>query len=808
MDRIDEVVKVLNSNLLYVGNITDYNAFGIAEKVNRGEQVMLFQKKSNQVQNGISIDDSKRVTIFHLLRNLKSSTDSERGSGSSPRMIEDYELSLYLYYSNQENSVVSKELLEIAKLAFPTTLTKSNKEALKLKTIEFEVTDSMFEKHEIFDSVFNKQKNNLSDNSILVQLNYRVVMEFDRNCIPYLPCDLSMYDIELQRGINNCSDVKDCLGISANGSEIKFLNEQGDFVTVDSIDDIAGLIEEGNNITITGSGTIDDPYVISSSASGGTWGSITGTLSNQTDLQTALNAKQNTLGYTAENVANKGASSGYTPLNSSTKIDLVYLPDAILGQVLYGGIVDASTASATLTNNAKAKLGTGLASITLTNDSAAITGYVANEGIYYITTVSGTFAGISFVVGDWLISIGSEWAKVDNTDAVTSVNGQTGAVTLTKGDIGLGNVDNTSDLNKPVSTAQQTAIDTKQSKIVEVNASITAVIDGNYINTATATYTDPSPVQAKGFIVFIRNGTATIGGTAYTGQMIVYRFYHSGAWSNYEIPFDNVVATISAIWTFSAGIAMSGGRFLLTNTSTASGDGFYRSAANLVKWCINSVDVFEFGTTLRSKVAHYFDATIFSNLAPSAKSVAIINPDTSVSADYVVSTAYMNISAQGLAAIASTTTETELSAVTSLGDRTFLAANNFTNRMVSFGSSGVIGMVVTNTYTFAVRFGPAATAFASRTLVATTGAITAAALTAQGWKMDGIFSIKTHSATATVNCAFELKVNGQAVVVVSTVTSAGIDTTVDNVFTITIDYGTSSASNTCTLHQEYIYKLS
>lgn len=35
------------------------------------------------------------------------------------------------------------------------------------------------------------------------------------------------------------------------------------------------------------------------------WGDITGTLSNQTDLQSALDAKQNALGFTAENVANK-----------------------------------------------------------------------------------------------------------------------------------------------------------------------------------------------------------------------------------------------------------------------------------------------------------------------------------------------------------------------------------------------------------------------------------------------------------------------------------------------------------------------
>lgn len=41
---------------------------------------------------------------------------------------------------------------------------------------------------------------------------------------------------------------------------------------------------------------------------------------------------------------------------------------------------------------------------------------------------------------------------------VTSVNGQTGAVALDKTDIGLGNVDNTSDANKPISTATQTAL--------------------------------------------------------------------------------------------------------------------------------------------------------------------------------------------------------------------------------------------------------------------------------------------------------------------------------------------------------------
>lgn len=55
-------------------------------------------------------------------------------------------------------------------------------------------------------------------------------------------------------------------------------------------------------------------------------------------------------------------------------------------------------------------------------------------------------------------------------NTVTSVAGKTGAVNLAASDVGLGNVDNTSDANKPISTATQTALDKKQD---ELPASVT-----------------------------------------------------------------------------------------------------------------------------------------------------------------------------------------------------------------------------------------------------------------------------------------------------------------------------------------------
>lgn len=55
-------------------------------------------------------------------------------------------------------------------------------------------------------------------------------------------------------------------------------------------------------------------------------------------------------------------------------------------------------------------------------------------------------------------------------NTVNSVAGKVGIVTLVKGDVGLANVDNTSDLNKPISTATQNALNLKVSKDSDVGA--------------------------------------------------------------------------------------------------------------------------------------------------------------------------------------------------------------------------------------------------------------------------------------------------------------------------------------------------
>ena len=135
---------------------------------------------------------------------------------------------------------------------------------------------------------------------------------------------------------------------------------------------------------------------------------------------------------------------GTHDLISNNKISTTYIPDSILGQLVYGGTVTGAGV-ATLSTNAQSRLGTASTSITLTNDTTAITGYAANEGIFYVVSSNGSFASLGLKTGDWLISTGLAWQKVDNTDEVTSVqvSGTTGEIVSSTDTSQTGNVSTT-----------------------------------------------------------------------------------------------------------------------------------------------------------------------------------------------------------------------------------------------------------------------------------------------------------------------------------------------------------------------------
>lgn len=136
--------------------------------------------------------------------------------------------------------------------------------------------------------------------------------------------------------------------------------------------------------------------------------------SDRTDA--ALSAKQGK--------AIKGLLDGKADLEDG-KVKVSQLPDFVMGQMLFGGVIS--------TNGAVDPSANFEAKYPLFGRSVGENDAPNFEGVYFIVgndIVNATIVGVAGCnTGDWIVSNGRAWAKIDNTDAVTSVAGLEGAVT-------------------------------------------------------------------------------------------------------------------------------------------------------------------------------------------------------------------------------------------------------------------------------------------------------------------------------------------------------------------------------------------
>jgi hypothetical protein len=108
----------------------------------------------------------------------------------------------------------------------------------------------------------------------------------------------------------------------------------------------------------------------------------------------------------------RGVPGGVSTLDGGGKIPTSQLPDSISGALTYQGTWNATTNTPALVDPPAS----------------------STKGNYYVTNIAGTQFGIAFAVGDWILSNGTAWEKVDNTDAVATVFGRLGNVLANEGD--------------------------------------------------------------------------------------------------------------------------------------------------------------------------------------------------------------------------------------------------------------------------------------------------------------------------------------------------------------------------------------
>ena len=245
-------------------------------------------------------------------------------------------------------------------------------------------------------------------------------------------------------------------------------------------------------------------------------------LATQDEVNTGTDAKKVITPATLR----KGKASGVASLDANSKIITSQLPDYLLGQVMYGGnALVAATTIVTPSASLKTKKNITTASISIVNSATSTAantyGYKDMEGVYFICQAKGTFAETSFETGDWIISTGSAWEKIDNTDAVKSVNGQIGDVNITRVDE-AGTADKLKTARTITLTGDATGsatFDGSANKDINVTLANTGVAAGTYNNVK---------VDAKGRVVSASNiKTSVVSEITGNGKQTEFNITHS-----------------------------------------------------------------------------------------------------------------------------------------------------------------------------------------------------------------------------------------------------------------------------------------
>jgi hypothetical protein len=200
-------------------------------------------------------------------------------------------------------------------------------------------------------------------------------------------------------------------------------------------------------------------------ATGVTGSVVTITPTGDLTATTAQAAFAQLLGFilARQTLAEKDQPNGYAGLDAGGRLTTSQLPEEVLGAMSYRGTWNAAT-----------------------NTPAIPAAATANKGWYYVVATDGTtnIDGTAvWHVGDWIVSNGTKWDKIDSTDQVTAVAGLVGNITKEALKMALTLV--IADIS-----GLQSALDAKQPKpnIIPVTTSATlpAIKDCLYICTANA----------------------------------------------------------------------------------------------------------------------------------------------------------------------------------------------------------------------------------------------------------------------------------------------------------------------------------
>ena len=212
-----------------------------------------------------------------------------------------------------------------------------------------------------------------------------------------------------------------------------------------------------------------------------------------------------------------------------------------------------------------------------------------SKGDYYVVSAAGTQFSISFAVGDWIISNGTAWEKVDLTDAVSSVFGRTGAVVGVSTDYSAVGLTNTAIGAANPSTGAFTSLSSSSTTTLNgttIPASKTLVVTTDKLSALAATTSAElagviSDETGSGSLVFANSPTlvtpalgtpSALVGTNITGTAAAFNINGTvGATTPSTVAATSVTALSDSGYQAVVGQLTSGDRVGISGQASGSG---------------------------------------------------------------------------------------------------------------------------------------------------------------------------------------------------------------------------------------------
>jgi hypothetical protein len=177
MLSVNDITKWSNEKIAPL--IPGMKTYGIAKAAIRGDFIAPYAEEQY-----IGIDDTYPAQLYHKQLTVNSTTVPRSGYGDNEQSLQNtYQMAMVVFYNEKTSGMPADELYTFIQSIITGVL-----KAEGYKSVRVGVSSAILNDGQVWAQEYGQSPFKLSGPQRLIQINYSVVMVFDKNCITIPNC--------------------------------------------------------------------------------------------------------------------------------------------------------------------------------------------------------------------------------------------------------------------------------------------------------------------------------------------------------------------------------------------------------------------------------------------------------------------------------------------------------------------------------------------------------------------------------------------------------------------------------------------